>query len=83
MTEPGGMTYEKAQTFRKAIFALVEDKRHWKNAIHARVARDTPELRDAITDAVIHFTGSIPEFMPVADGSMIVSAKGYYATIGA
>lgn len=79
----GEMNFEQAQQYRQAMFALVECRKHWKNPIHARVSRDTPELRAAISDAVIHFTGSVPTFLPVADGSMIVSAAGYYATVGA
>lgn len=79
----GGMEYEQAQVYRQAMFALVENRRHWKGPIQARVARDTPELRAALHDAIVHFTASVPDFTPNADGSMIVTAAGYYATVGA
>lgn len=84
MTEVGGMTYEMAETFRKAIFELVCNKTNWKLPINAELKVDSPELRDAITKSVIHYTGSIPTFeRREGTCTLVVKAAGYYATIGA
>lgn len=77
----GGMDFEQAQTYRKAMFSLVENRQHWKDPIDA-IVRDTPEMRDALTDAIAHFTGSVPTFYGNASGLMRVVAAGYRATIG-
>lgn len=73
-----------------AAFKRVENTRHWKNPISRIVAVEGDEDIELITQAVIHFTGSIPEFVEVPcrwrdDGKKRyrVTAAGYFATIGA
>lgn len=88
MQEVGGMSYEKAQGYRLAIFSLVQNKEHWKNPIVASIPLNCTEvgaisaLQSAIEDSIIHFTGSTPYFR-VADGVLHVQAAGYFATVGA
>lgn len=80
----GGMDYATAQVYRKAIFDLVCDKKNWKNPIWA-VVDDTPNLRAAINDAVIFFTGEAPTIdnKGCKPGKMAVTGRGYYNVIGA
>jgi hypothetical protein len=78
----GGMTYEQAQLYRGAIFDLVKNPLGWKLPIDAVVPCNSVALANAITDAVIHFTGSTPQIEAV-EGGLSVKAAGYYATIGA
>lgn len=68
------------QPIREAYFNLVADKANWKNPINAFVPA-TIDL-DAITDAVIHFTGSVPTYTMTRKG-WNVKAAGYYVAIGA
>ncbi len=70
----------RMQPIREAYFALVQDKANWKNPINAFVP-STIDL-DAVRDAVVHFTGSVPTFT-MTRGGWIVQADGYYKTIGA
>lgn len=84
MTEIGGHTYEQAQTYRAAIFDLVCHPLDWKLPVAACI-KYTPALHDAVIDAVIHFTGSVPTIKIHEEGSikiMEVRAAGYYTTMG-
>jgi len=69
------------------FFELVVPRDNWKNPINAIV-----DLRDRdlymIREAVIFFTGSVPQFIPCLGAKMPkcryrVIAAGYYRTIGA
>lgn len=64
-------------------FKKVEPAGNWKLPISAKIAPPSELERAMIREAVIFFTGSIPVFLPVAGGKMLVAAPGYYATIGA
>jgi hypothetical protein len=70
---------EYTQQELSAAFQKVQDRKNWKNRVNA-----------VITQAVIHFTGSVPSFTEVdtpwrKDGKQRyhVTAVGYYAAIGA
>lgn len=69
-----------------AAFALVEDGENWKRAIH-RCVDERADL-DAIREAVVFFTGSVPTFTTLASAAngakvILVRAVGYYAAVGA
>lgn len=64
-----------------AAFKLVEPKTHWKDRIDAVV--DGSADRGTICMAVIHFTGSVPQFTDLPDGRVRVRARGYWEAIGA
>ncbi len=88
MSQVGGMAYEQAQTYRKAIFSLVHDKVDWKRPIDARLTvageDEAKELIEALSDAVVFFTGSVPQFRhDAAKGELRVIAAGYRLTCGA
>ena len=62
-------------------FTKVQDKQHWKNPIDALVEKKDIDI---VTEAIIHFTGSIPTFQPKkGSGKYRVQAAGYFLTIGA
>lgn len=82
MTEIGGMGYEQAQLYRGAIFDLVKNPQGWKLPVDAYVPANSVSLANAIRDAVIHFTGSVPTIEAEGNG-LRVKAAGYYATVGA
>ena len=61
-------------------FDKVCDKSNWKNPIKGLCK---PEDQDVVTEAIIYFTGSVPEFRKVKSTGMLrVTAAGYYLTIG-
>lgn len=63
-----------------AAFDLVKDAKNWKNPINAVIdAKD----QDAVSQAVIYFTGSVPGFTPMKNGKVRVRSVGYYVAIGA
>lgn len=64
------------QPIREAYFKLVSDKADWKAPINAFVPA-TIDL-NAITDAVVHFTATVPTYTMTRDG-WNVKAKGYRA----
>jgi hypothetical protein len=85
----GEMDFETAQMYRKAIFSLVEDKANWKNKIDKCIElKAGSDLHEALKDAVIHFTGSVPTFTFFPTGHLLggyarIQAAGYYAAVGA
>jgi len=85
MSEIGGMSYEDAQTYRRAVFNLVCDKQNWKNRIDATLpnALVSIPLLLAIQDAVVHFTGSTASYEELPSGDYRITALGYYAICGA
>ena len=72
-----GTPFSRAEL--EAAFRLVEDPTNWKNPIRARI--DSGEDMDAIREAIIFYTGSVPTFVTVGQFTL-VSASGYYAAIG-
>lgn len=71
-----------SQRQMNAAFELVKPKPHWKSRIDATIPADKI---DGVTEAVIYFTGSVPDMIPIGkNGNKIrVRAAGYWATIGA
>lgn len=71
-----------------AAFDKVADKKHWKNPIDTTVECDDLE-KEIIYEAVIHFTGSVPEFVVLPGRhrgqkrKYRIKADGYYLAIGA
>lgn len=61
-------------------FDLVKDRDNWKMPVDTVIPYGSDT--DVITSAVIHFTGSVPSFITLNDGSLRVYAAGYYACIG-
>lgn len=85
MAEIGGMSYDEAQTYRRAVFNLVCDKQNWKNRIDATLpgALVSLSLLLAIQDAVVYFTGSKASYKELPNGDYRITALGYYAICGA
>jgi hypothetical protein len=63
----------------EAAFKLVQNKKHWKNPINATIENPGEEQVACIEEAVIHFTGSIPDVVTLKGGKIRVQAEGYYA----
>ena len=61
-------------------FNKVCDKKNWKNPIKAII--ESKDL-DIVREAVIHFTGSIIDEIPMKSNKIRIYADGYYLTIGA
>jgi hypothetical protein len=51
------MTFTQAEL--EEGFNLVQPKTHWKDRIHTSIKEDEIPL---VTEAIIHFTGSVPTF---------------------
>jgi len=64
-----------------AAFKRVANSKNWKNRINRIVVADDAE-RDLIARAVIHYTGSVADFIEVGPNKYRVIANGYYAAIG-
>jgi hypothetical protein len=71
----------RRQSELAAAFDLVANNVNWKMPVQGWI--DPTDDKTLITDAVIHFTGSIPEFHSLPSGRVRVVAAGYYETIGA
>jgi len=72
----GGSTYELMQSRLALLFAMVQNPHDWKAPINALV-NDTAELREALTDAIEHFTATTPRFDVVSPCYMRVTSDGY------
>jgi len=58
-----------------AAFKTVQAKAHWKDPIRSKCKASEVSL---ITQAIIHFTGTVPTFgQPNKDGIVTVRAAGY------
>jgi hypothetical protein len=66
-----------------AAFKRVQNTKNWKNRINRIVTVADDADRDVIAQAVIHFTGSVADFVEVGPNKYRVIAAGYYAAIGA
>lgn len=76
-----GTIYSRAQL--KAAFELVENKANWKMPVKSTIFACGREVTEA---AIIFYTGSVPKFVEVAGSNGLllrVTARGYYAAIGA
>jgi hypothetical protein len=59
----------------EAAFTTVQAKTHWKDPIRSKCRVEDKNL---ITEAIIHFTGTIPMFgEPDKKGMVTVKALGY------
>lgn len=81
---------EYTQQELSAAFQKVQNRRNWKDRVNAVITIENDEEIRLITQAVIHFTGSVPSFTEVdtpwrKDGKQRyhVTAVGYYEAIGA
>lgn len=72
-------TDEYVEKMREA-FRSVQDKENWKYPVDAVVPGDSDTR--LISDAVVFFTGSLPELIPLPDGKIRVTAIGYYNAVG-
>lgn len=82
----------KAQAMRKkptqeemrAAFERVANRLNWKKPINRLLTVKNDAELDLIYDAVIHYTGSVPEFYPTGKSRQYrCVAAGYYLTVGA
>lgn len=55
------------------LFGLVCDPNDWKAPINALI---DPDDEDGVEEAIIHFTATIPDFVPEGD-KVRVTAEGY------
>lgn len=80
-TYTGAPGETRMQSELAAAFKRVAPKDHWKNPIDVTLDAKDVDVR-LIIDAVVHFTGSVPEFI-WRGGFVRIRAAGYFATIGA
>lgn len=64
------------------LFELVKPAENWKNPIHVRINAKGIDL-NTLSDAIIFYTGSVPEFVDRKGDFVTVIADGYYLAIGA
>ena len=85
MTSPTATlsAYEAEQARLTAAFNRVAPADNWKNPINKILPAITAAEEAELTEAVIHFTGSVPTFTPIRGARVCVRAAGYYMTIGA
>jgi hypothetical protein len=72
----GGFTHEQLS----AAFNLVKNPENWKLRIDATVPGETDVM--LLHSAVEFFTGGGAEIVSQKDGTLRVTASGYYACIG-
>lgn len=65
------------QPIREAYFRLVQPASHWKDRIDAVLPSGIS--LDQVRDAVVHFTGTVPSFTDLGNGTTRVTAAGYRA----
>lgn len=70
--------YADKQAVLEAAFAVVANPRDWKAPIDV-VISDQPTLLEMVTDAIVHFTATVPSFSPIETGRVRVQAAGYRA----
>lgn len=75
----------RKQSELERAFNLIAPPHNWKVPIDATLFRDARAPLDEalISDACIHFTGSVPRFDYSQAFLVRITAAGYYATIGA
>ena len=65
-----------------AAFDRVANSKNWKNRINSVITIADDAERQLIAKAVIHFTGSVADFVEQGNNKYRVIADGYYASIG-
>jgi len=93
MAEVGGMSFEQAQAYRRAVFDLVADPLNWKRPIDKTIefsGDNVEEFLAVVSDAVCHFVGAKPQFEILAliddndpCNKVRVVSTGYYNIVGA
>lgn len=77
-----GITRKQSELER--AFDLIAPKQNWKMPIDMTLDYVMIPVDFALlTDACIHFTGSVPTFTYLKHPELRITAAGYYATIGA
>lgn len=71
------------EQLNEAFQELLKKRQHWKDPIDRTIFKPGKAKQALLTEACIHFTGSVPDFLPAPGGRVRVVAAGYYATIGA
>lgn len=71
------------QSELERIFTQVAPLENWKERIEAEIKWPLDLDTTLISDAVVHFTGSVPVIKRLDEPWIRVTAAGYYATIGA
>ena len=70
-----------------SAFDRVKNKEHWKLPIQCSIDYKDQEDINLITEAVVHFTGSVPQFdvyqLKSGKKRVRIFAVGYYYAIGA
>ncbi len=75
-------TYEAMQARLTKVFDMVANKTHWKNPVDATMETATFEAMGgeaAFTEAIVHFTATVPKFKRYPEGVVRVTAAGYYS----
>lgn len=75
-------TYEYKTGKHHHNFNKVKDPTNWKNPTRIKVVKTELEAR-AIADAVVYFTGCVPEIEELAGRYVVWNVEGYYVVIGA
>lgn len=65
-----------------AAFTKVQNEKNWKLPIDKALAL-TDDEKSVMYEAIIFYTGSVPDFVKLKDGRYRVQAVGYYAAVGA
>ena len=78
LSDGSGLTRGAAER----LFDSVKNRQNWKLAVHGMVLL---EQKEAMEQAIIFFTGSVPTFAPSkeVEGLLWVYAEGYYEAVGA
>jgi hypothetical protein len=63
-------------------FMKVASNKDWKDKICKVIDMPSPADEELLTQAIITFTGSIPEYTRLCGNKVKVKAVGYYASIG-
>lgn len=82
ITDAKGADYAFRQAVLSATFSSVQNPHHWKAPVNVLVT-DSPAARELLSDAIVHFTGESPTFTAESGGYVRVTARGYWAVIGA
>lgn len=73
------LTFGRSEDELHAAFDKVCDPVNWKMPIDTTVPADADQ--NLISDAIIYFTGSVPDIYP-EDDHLRVEAAGYYNSVG-
>ena len=80
VAKAGGFEFTRREL--AVAFARVQHAENWKYPIDALVKLENEKAIAAVREAVIFYTGSVPEIVAVLGKGYRVTAAGYYMTIG-